>query len=739
MDFDAAAFDVVMSQVTDGGMFERFAQDFLGQVLGLSFQPIGRVHDKGIDGLEHVFTADGIRRTIYQMSVEADPRAKIRKTLGTLSANAIECARFFYVTNHNVENQHLLVEEMYEDFGVTLMPWDLAWLRGRVNQNEGTLRTYLTFLESYHHTFGSKGAIEVLADLDTDPRLFVFLRQQWETAVGGARLDQLLVDSLVLFSLEGTDPDLGLFRSKAEILAILSEATGFGPWLVRERIDERLNALSMKPRRINYHSDKQAYCLPYQTRVELQEKKALDVAVHEAFRKGAEKRIRALLREEGVMVKDAIDLMLATFNKLFKQQGLEFAEFVTKGQNALAVEKSLADVISEVVESSAVIPKNRPTVKVVLLTAIRELIYRGSTEEVAFLRRLANTYLMLFLLRCDPKIATYFSALASKLAVVVDNSILVPALSELPLAPEHRRHWNLLTAARRAGVRLLVSESAVAELAAHVRKAVQDYETYYAGREDLLTDEPSILYIDEILIRSYFYSRLNGKDWTFRAFLDQFVSADSTRMERELAVWLNGTFGLEVLQQEARIDETHFQQLRDELRRTKASHHQADGDARTILTVYALRKQNKEKAEQGIFGFRTWWLSKDTMTQKALQKVHGKKYAPSCYMRPDFLQNYIALAPGFDEVNQVFDRMFPSLLGVTISHHMPPAVTEAVQKAMRDHAGHSPARVKAVISVLSEELRTHGSSNTASLRHFLDEVKDLAKAQARHSDTTAGG
>jgi hypothetical protein len=396
-------------------------------------------------------------------------------------------------------------------------------------------------------------------------------------------------------------------------------------------------------------------------------------------------------------------------NELFKKQGLEFANFVMKSDGQSAVEKSLDDIISEIVEESSVVPKNRTAVKRALLAAMRDLIYRGSAEEMGYLRRLASSYMMLFLLQIDPKIATYFSTLAGRLRVFVDNSILVPAISEFHLDQPHRRHWNLLVNANHTGVELVISETALNELAAHFRKVLQRYQDEFAGNDALYEHEEAIQYLDEILIRAYFYARSAGYTNSFEQFVNQFVSPGSNRMEEELAEWLRGTFGIRVSR--SKVADTpqfkaDFKVLRDELMKTKNSEQKAANDARTILHIYQLREDGKESDNSGVFGYKTWWLSTDVLTHRAVENCFGKRFKTSCYMRTDFLYNYITLSPSFTQSNQIFDVMFPSLLGVSVSHHIPPELAHAVREAIREHASYGAPRMRALLGTLSERLKT---------------------------------
>ncbi len=215
---DPRAFEFVLSQIDDGLVFERFAQDLLCQVIGPNFTPIGGVRDRGIDGLEYCHEFTGAKDTIYQLSIDADPRGKSVATAKKLRENDITCRRLFYVTNQVVRDQDVLQEEIFNDFEISIFFRDVKWLRGNVNKTEGTKKTYLTFIETHCHEFEERGRSLAVTDLDTDPRLFVFLRQQWESQKQRVELDELLADSLILYALEDTDPEKDILHSRSEIL-----------------------------------------------------------------------------------------------------------------------------------------------------------------------------------------------------------------------------------------------------------------------------------------------------------------------------------------------------------------------------------------------------------------------------------------------------------------------------------------------------------------------------------------
>jgi len=728
---DPRAFEFALSKIEDGFVFERFAIDFVGKVLGYEFIPVGGVKDRGIDGLEHTFCRKGFERHVYQMTIDKRYEAKIEDTIEKLSANKIDFDSLALVTNRVITSKDVLIDTLFDKHKKPIRVFDLKWLSSYANQSSGTVNAYHTFVDSYLHEFNHPGKTYYVGDLVKDPRLFVFLRQQWEANRGVLKLDVLLADTLILYALEGTDPDKEIFKTKEEVKKEIASYIKYNPKLLYNLIDKRLATLTKKPRQVHFHKRAKAYCLPFRTRLQIQEKNLKDAALYEEFEKGVEAKLKAHLGVALVAVRDCVSLIEATINRLFYQQGLEFADFVLHGETKTAFEKDLPEIISSIVENSTVVAKNKDAVKSALLTTIRDVVYNGTPEQKLYLKRLSNTYMMLFLLHCDPKIATYFSAMASKLRVYVCTSIIIPALSEFYLDSHNRRHWNLLVGARNAGVTMLVNERIVRELVAHFRRIIHIYHEVYEDNEDFyLSDEAQTLYIDEILIRAYFYAKRGGRVHTFYDFVDNFVNPDLLNAEASLISWLKDEFGIEYRTDQSigvRIDNTEKERLAEALAKVKKNVQKARSDASVILSIFAQREQRNEIASDSIFGYRTWWLSKDTLTQRTVNKVFKDKYKVSCYIRPDFLYNYISLAPTKGEVDSAYKELFPSLLGVNISSHLPKEVTDFVHQKISEHADKNPTRLKAILRDMAEKLKVDPTMQSRErVEHYLDaELKGI--------------
>jgi hypothetical protein len=733
MQVDKEAFEYAIAKIDDGNIFEIFGNDFLSAVLGYSFIPVGRSKDKGVDGFQHIFSRNGKRKHIFQLSTELDHVGKINNTIKKLQENEIDFDRLVYVTNRKINNAESLVDEVFDATKIQLTIYDIRWFSSHCNQSEQTIKAYQIFINTYLHEYSKPGKYHTVADLDSDSRLFVFLGQQFDSNRDDLKLDDLLTDTLILYALEGTDPDKQNFKSEAQIKESIKKYLKFDPQFLDGKISERLIALTTKPRKVKYHTGKRGYCLPYETRLEIGDRNLKDEALLNIFYEQTQETIKKYFSDVEVKVKDVESLIERVFSKIFLKQGLEFSNFVLKGESHSEIEQNLNDVISLAVDESSVILINKEKVKTALHLAIRDIVYNGTSEQRRFLKSLSNTYLMMFLLQWEPKISTYFQTLASQLKVFVDNSIIVPALSEYYLDDGNRRHWNLLIGAKKAGISMFINETLLSELVSHLKMVKNKYYNMFYQLEGFyLNEEFELLFIDEILIRAYFYAKKKGQVRDFEKFLDTFVDPQLKTVKDELIVYLKEIFGITFVSNEMwdiKINEEEKVKLTEVLSPKKDFDIKAENDAEMILAIYYLRDKNGESSDSGIFGYKTWWLSKDTATYKAVLKSFGPdKYPVSCYIRPDFIYNYIALKPTSEEVNDAYNEIFPTMLGVNLSYHMPKEVSQAVQEKIKEYHSKPAVRVKQTLKTLSDRLKSDPAlKNRNSVEHFLD--TELSKLQ----------
>lgn len=726
MQVDKDAFEHAISKIDDGDIFERFGKDFLSAVLGYDFIPVGGTKDKGVDGFQHVFTRKDNEKAIFQISTELGHEGKIYSTIDKLSKNKIKYSKLIYVTNRKINNSESLIDEILEKKEVHVTIYDIRWFTSNSNSNERTIKSYQIFVDTYLHEYSKPGKYSTIANLDEDSRLFVFLGQQFDKNRVDLKLDDLLADTLILYALEGTDPDKGILKTEKEIKEGIKKYLKFDPQLIDKKISERLFALTAKPRKIKFHTKEQGYCLPYETRIEIEERNLQDEVLFKNFYQQTEETIKKYFNDVDVSVRDIEELITKVFNEIFLKQGLEFSNFVLHGDSHSVIEQNLNDVIATAVDNSSIIISNKEKIKTALHLAIRDIVYNGTIEQRRFLKSLSNTYLMMFLLQWEPKLSTYFQTLASQLKIFVDNSIIIPALSEYFLADGNKRHWNLLLGARKSGISMFINETLLDELVSHFKMIINKYNKLFFNNEQFyLNDEYELLFIDEILIRAYFYAKKRGEVKNFDKFIDNFVSPQLKTVKEDLITYLKDIFGITYISNKAwdiKIDINEKAKLTKSLVIKKEHNIKAENDAEMILAIYYLRSKYNESSTNGIFGYKTWWLSKDTSTYKAVTQAFGsEKYPVSCYIRPDFIYNYIALKPSTEEVNDAYHEIFPTMLGVNLSYHMPKEVSLIVQEKIKEYRDKPSVRVKQILKTLTDRLKTDPTlRNRKSVELFLD-------------------
>ncbi len=694
---EPSALEAVFVELQDGQLFEKLAQRLMSAIQGSSFSPVGGIHDKGIDGLEYIWQDNAKQPLvkIYQFSIRKDSKTKIRETAKKLKSNGINYDQLVYGTNQIIPHPHELVDEILADFGVLLHICDLPWFANQINQSPQAVRSFNEFLKQ-HVVFRNR-PVRGFELIDVaDPRIYVFLRQMVDHPGESRKLDEILVDTLIIMALEGTASSKQRFRSKKEVLTEMQSIRRFDDDWLDKIVTERLNFFATKPRTVRHHRKEDVYCLPYETWLDLEISQRNDEKLYDGFMEQSISILEAELGSLDVDLSDACKLLEKTFHELFHQQGLEFSEFLSSGDGSTSLDKSLQDIVMNLVNEFKIVAANRQPLGGALLNTVREIVYNGSAIQLEFLRRLASTYRMLFLLQCDPKLASFFEEMARNLVVYVDTSILIPAFSEYFLDKKNQRHANLLRCAADAGITLKVTNIVINELSAHFKRIKRTFGAEYENRERIFEDKANIRYIDDMLIRAYFHAKHAGEIHDFQSYYQNFLLWNSSNEAGELVAWLESAFGIqyeEISGMYLHIDPQEEEELFERLRTYKPTDEQASSDVKQLLHIYAVREKNNELGEGGAFGYNTWWLTSDTSTQRAFADLGFSYTRKNPYIRADFFYSYIELAPSRHDVKRIYEKVFPTLLGVNISYFVPEEVRQAFFEHLQEqkNVADSPA------------------------------------------------
>jgi hypothetical protein len=725
-------------EAVDTTGFERFAQAFYGAIQDREFIPLGGIHDGGAEGFDspsvgdpEVFE-DETATSFMQVSKQETTRKKIRDTVKRLRAYGRNPRVVTYVTSMVIPDIDKEEAALSKELKCKISIRDAKYIEVYINSNGATQGAFYSYLQpsiSYLFNPGVSN-LGVETHKHIDRTLAVFLRQEVDNRRSNNGLMQSITDSLIIWALRDTDPDpsKGTLLTRNEILERIETALPASKTFVRGSLDHRLRVLSTKDapggRQIRHYRNPDKFCLPFETRtivaIENADDDLLKIRVSGVF----EERLRSTTNEDIEEIRDQIvEVCHSSLEKVFEHQGLKLAQFVANSVEDDELFTDVASIATSVIEKLDVSADKKGAIRRYSLFVLRGTFYKSAEAERLYLGKLSRTYVLMLLLKNEPKVVQYFSSLAGKFDLYLGSDIIIRSLSEIYLEGKSQTTINLLKILKAAGSKLILSEKSVEEIATHIRRQIFEYENFYRANDRKISVD-LVEYIDRLLIRSYFYARLapaDGvappKDW--RAYVSQFCNYEDVRNnvgDHELADYLIRKFGLAYESTEEMlggIDADELDTLTNDIQKVRehggwvkaAGDILAYNDALQVLRVYQRRMDNSENSPGNPFGFRTWWLTQDGKVRRGAARAvssHGGKFF---MMRPEFLINYIGLSPSLAEVHKSFETVFPSALGVRLSSGIR---TEDFEKVMRDAAELAEvddARAGAMITALTEKLK----------------------------------
>lgn len=711
--------------------FEKFCQSFWGAIIGREFVPLGGVHDGGADGcIEPELFEEQSTQNFIQISKQVNVRTKIVDTINRLREFGRELKSITYLTNQEVTNSDRLEYAIYEEYSVKLQIRDRKYIEAHINYSNATIQAFNSYLSPHISHLRNPGNSPIAKNISAhaDRTLATFLRQEVERRAGQSELMESVSDSLILWSLSKTDPHKNIFMTRDQVLQKIEKTLPSAKQFIRSTIDTRLGILCSKAngRKINFHKKENGYCLPFETResifVENEEEAVLKNEVTQVFMS----RLRSISQDIGNEEFAAtIELCHSVLEKVFEKQGLLVAEFAhgTEDENRdEEIFQNISEIISNLADDRMI--QNRINVKRNALAVLKKTFYNSHECERVYIRKLSRTYVLLFLLKNEPKIVEYFKSITGKFYLYLGTDFLVKALSEHFLPIQDQTTRNLFALLRDAGSTLAITEKSVIELTQHLKTQILEFQNFYQDNEDAF-QEQGIEYIDRILIRTYFYAKHNltlgnKRPATWRSFIEQFASYDDIckgRADNSLAQYLVEKFGFEYeneIQLSEGLEDDEITALADEIltvreskgmKLSEARQVLATNDAIQILKIYKRRLLQNEGSPANPFGYRTWLLTHDQGIRKAASEVVKKNAGKKFVMRPEFLLNFIAFTPSKREVAESYASIFPTSLGISLSNRMDSNTLKKVLEQSNELHKMDDARAASIVTGYMEHLK----------------------------------
>jgi len=663
--------------------FENFAQEFMASILGVNFKPVGGINDYGKDGL---FEIEGKPNRYLQISIQKTTKQKIAQTIKRLQDSGHQIKALDYITSIEVHDQEIIQENILEDKQILVNIKDKKYIIAHRNHSHQTIFSFKNFLQKHLDFLNSIDGNKIArSTISNETSIYVFLQQELETKNGDDSLINAVTDTLIIWSLENTDPEKNKFMNKKEIYQYILKNIPIADKVIKGSFDARLNFLSnnrlnSKQKEIQYYTNQKYYCLPYSTRQKIAQDNLKDEHLcNEVFAsinlRVIEKMKEYTLTDQDICSEKITDSILYFLQKIFEKKGIEFGSYLshkTNEESLWVVDEIINDSLSEKLRITG---KIKDKVSSLISIILRNIAYDGNSDERQYLNKLSKTYSLLFSLKADINIFEYFQQVSSKLKLYIGSDILVRILSEKFLNSENQNTVNMLNIIKSAGVKLILTELALDEVWNNMKASDFEYKNHIAKNEQYMTEE-KIQEISKILVRAYLYNRKTIQSWN--KFIDCFCTYSELHNEyskQELEDYLKLEYGMEFITS-SKINEltSSYENEIDQLSENAINacgmeEVLANNKAKIIYLVYEERARQREQSKSTGFGFNTWWLTDEkkifSVSQEVIKNNHSH-YA----MRPYFLLNYISMMPSKANILETHKSSFPNILGTTVSERL---------------------------------------------------------------------
>jgi hypothetical protein len=609
----------------DGFDFEQLIQKLLALRYGDQFSSLGGIHDGGADGFFRSIREDRKRANSFiQISIQEDTKGKIRQTVNRLIEFGREVEGLTYWTNRKIIVDSL-EDDLTEELDTFIRIRDFDQVVRLINYSPETEKIFKNHFQAqiFELTRNEPSQSTHKLDLVSDPSVYVFLQFERSERFSKGGMVAPIVDSLIYWALRNTNPDTPTLLSRIQLKNDISNLLPGAINVLMPNIDTRLSTLITKDgggnQRVRHYRDSDSFCLPHSMRIELAEESAKEINLREEVRKSLTARAVAYGASIPEVVAETCERVLY---RHFHEQGLVLAAFLDRRLEGITI---FDQIVEE--ELRVTVATGTPLSEECYIAALKVLqvvLYTPSEIENEFLHRLSKTTLLLFTLKHSPKLIEYFNQMTGKFQLLVGADILIKALSEIFLPEEHKHVTNLLKVTKACGAKLVLTEPVANEVFTHLHATHLEFRNHYAPQEPYIS--PALAsQSDRIMIRTYFYAKLLMKKVTgWKNFIEMFVEQDDLAYKTEkgqlkLQAFLYKTFDLEWLAQEELakgIDLKRVDEISAELQIEGKKEILAKNDALMCLAVYSLRAKGHEKGIYDGFGFRTWWLTKETSLLK---------------------------------------------------------------------------------------------------------------------------
>ena len=285
---------------------------------------------------------------------------------------------------------------------------------------------------------------------------------------------------------------------------------------------------------------------------------------------------------------------------------------------------TIKQILDKIVRDHHIAGKEAASIVECCLDILSRAYFKSSDVERRYLRKLSRTYILLFMLKNDPRVLEYFRNMTSNFNLYIGTDLIVRALSEHMLAEEDQVIKNSLKLLSSAGSALILTDQTLNEVWHHLITTHKEFMNYYKIHEEYMT--PILVEsIHKILIRAFFNAKFErtsaGRrriNWS--QYMGQFLTVNNISQESardELREYLVNEFRFLFESEEESLKGIDAGQVEALASRIRERRSQSDRDAAseeilsrnaatTVFRVYQRRLEDGERFGGNPYGFKTW-------------------------------------------------------------------------------------------------------------------------------------
>lgn len=713
--------------------FEQFASGFLTPEHPALRTVATSSGDRGRDA--ELFRSDAAPSVVFQYSVAADWRAKVRATASRVKDSFPEVVVLVYMTNQLIGAEaDELKHELQQELGLFLDVRDRNWFADRADDPPRQAAVGALLEDILDPYLASRGVIEgkaqALTTIEARAAL-LYLTFQWEDANREKGLTKLSFEALVLTALRETDSENRLTRDavRRRVRALLP---AHPETQVDHYTDSALGRLAKS--RIRHWRQDDEFCLSYAERIH-QAARLLDLSADDLeLTRELSQTVEHHCGNVGSRCPDP-DAMVSRIRRIIERfllvRGEAFAASLSRGTYELVPLDVLREAVVAEIGDAGPLPVDGDGVTVAMAVA-EDVLARPSERVQRYLRSLSDAYTLFAFLRETPDVQSAVTKMFSHGEIWLDTTVVLPLFVEELVEPPFRQYTNMLMTARESGLKFRVTPGVLEEIERNMNQA----ETY-ARRQFA---EPWRGHLPFLFVN---YALAGRSRDGFSGWLERFRGR--FRPEADIAEYIEREWGIEVQGLQEHADRAPVE-LRGAVQEVwHQVHEQRRSGERSVDSLTTLRLvdhdvenylgvvMRRTRERDSPFGYTSWWMTLDSRAHRVRSEIaKSVKTQPpdSPIISPDFMVNYLALGPLRARVPKSVEAALPLITEVS-SAEFPAELIELADELRAEQADLDEHVVRRnVRDRLDAARRRAGELAQRGFRGMEDELQRALRAEA---------